>query len=115
MIQLIFIRHGATAGNLEKRYIGSTDEPLCDVGVAQVEALRKHNFQADFLYVSPMRRTLQTAELLFPEMFHTIVENFGRQILVCLRVRQLKNCPTALNTRRGWTQCVLLPFHKERA
>lgn len=76
MIQLIFIRHGATAGNLEKRYIGSTDEPLCDIGIAQVEKLRKQNFQADFLYVSPMLRTRQTAELLFPEMSHTIVEDF---------------------------------------
>ncbi len=76
MIQLIFIRHGATAGNLEKRYIGSTDEPLCDVGVAQVKALRKHNFQADFLYVSPMLRTRQTAELLFPKMDYTFVNDF---------------------------------------
>jgi len=76
MIQLVFIRHGATAGNLEKRYIGSTDEPLCDVGVAQVKALRKHNFQVDFLYVSPMLRTRQTAELLFPKMPHTLVDDF---------------------------------------
>jgi len=76
MIQLIFIRHGATAGNLEKRYIGSTDEPLCDIGIAQVESLRKQNFQIDFLYVSPMRRTLQTAELLFPQMTCTLVRDF---------------------------------------
>ena len=76
MIQLIFIRHGATAGNLEKRYIGSTDEPLCDIGIVQVKALRKEHLRADFLYVSPMLRTRQTAELLFPEMFHTIVEDF---------------------------------------
>ena len=76
MIQLIFIRHGATAGNLEKRYIGSTDEPLCDIGIAQVEFLRKQNFQIDFLYVSPMQRALQTAELLFPKMSYTLVRDF---------------------------------------
>ena len=76
MIQLIFIRHGATAGNLEKRYIGSTDEPLCDIGIAQVEVLRKHNFQADYLYVSPLLRTRQTAELLFPQMRYTLVSDF---------------------------------------
>lgn len=76
MIQLLFIRHGATAGNLEKRYIGSTDEPLCNVGVAQVKALRKHNFQADFLYVSPMLRTRQTAELLFPQKTYALVNDF---------------------------------------
>jgi len=76
MIQLIFIRHGATAGNLEKRYIGSTDEPLCDVGVAQVKALRCHGFRADYLFVSPMLRTRQTAELLFPKVPCTIVDDF---------------------------------------
>ena len=31
MKKLLFIRHGATAGNLERRYIGYTDEPLCDL------------------------------------------------------------------------------------
>ena len=76
MIQLLFIRHGATAGNLEKRYIGSTDEPLCDIGIAQVNALRQHNFQADFLYVSPMLRTRQTAERLFPQKPYTLVDSF---------------------------------------
>ena len=76
MIQLVFIRHGATAGNLEKRYIGSTDEPLCDVGITQVEALRQYNFRVDSLYVSPMLRTRQTAELLFPQTPYTLVSDF---------------------------------------
>lgn len=76
MIRLLFIRHGATAGNLEKRYVGSTDEPLCDVGIAQVKALRKYNFQADYLYVSPMLRTRQTAELLFPQKRYMLVNDF---------------------------------------
>ena len=76
MIHLLFIRHGATAGNLEKRYIGSTDEPLCDIGIAQVEALKQHNFQADYLYVSPMRRTRQTAEILFPQTPFALVRDF---------------------------------------
>ena len=31
-MKLQFIRHGKTQGNLEKRYIGSTDEPLCAKG-----------------------------------------------------------------------------------
>ena len=39
MSEILFIRHGSTAGNLEKRYIGRTDEPLCEVGIAQIEAL----------------------------------------------------------------------------
>ena len=33
MIELLFIRHGATEGNLRRRYIGRTDEPLCEAWV----------------------------------------------------------------------------------
>lgn len=74
MKRLLFIRHGATAGNLEKRYIGRTDEPLCPEGVRQVMALREKLARPDRLYVSPMLRARQTARLLFPDMEATIVE-----------------------------------------
>ncbi|MBQ8598546.1 MAG: histidine phosphatase family protein [Oscillospiraceae bacterium] len=67
MKTVIFIRHGATAGNLEKRYIGRTDEPLCPSGIEQVKRLREQAFQPDVLFASPMLRTRQTAEILFPE------------------------------------------------
>ena len=83
MIELLFIRHGATAGNLRRRYIGRTDEPLCEAGVAQVKALQKRGLSVDRLFVSPMLRTRQTAELLFPQMPYTVVDglietDFGR-------------------------------------
>lgn len=76
MKQLIFIRHGSTAGNLEKRYIGRTDEPLCELGVRQIEALKAENFHGDFLFCSPMLRTRQTASILFPQQSVTFVEDF---------------------------------------
>ena len=76
MITLVFIRHGATKGNLEKRYTGRTDEPLCDVGVTQALNLRKYNFPKQFIFVSPMKRARQTAELIFPESKYVIEENF---------------------------------------
>ena len=83
MIELLFIRHGATAGNLRRRYIGRTDEPLCEAGIAQVKALQKRGLSVDRLFVSPMLRTRQTAELLFPQMPYTVVDglietDFGR-------------------------------------
>ena len=76
MKQLIFIRHGSTAGNLEKRYIGRTDEPLCELGVRQIEALKAENFHGDFLFCSPMLRTRQTAAILFTQQSVTFVEDF---------------------------------------
>ena len=39
-MEIVLIRHGATAGNIEKRYIGTTDEPLCDTGTAQIHEIR---------------------------------------------------------------------------
>lgn len=76
MISLVFIRHGATNGNLEKRYIGRTDEPLCDIGIKQALKLKKYNFPKEHIFVSPMKRARQTAELIFPEREYAIVEDF---------------------------------------
>lgn len=77
MIELLFIRHGATEGNLRRRYIGRTDEPLCEAGVAQVKALQKRGLSVDRLFVSPMLRTRQTANILFPKMPYTVVDGFA--------------------------------------
>lgn len=83
MIDIFFIRHGATEGNLRRRYIGRTDEPLCEAGIAQVKALQKRGISVDRLFVSPMLRTRQTADILFPKMPYTVVDglietDFGR-------------------------------------
>ena len=65
MAELILIRHGKTAGNLLGRYIGSrTDEPLCDEG--REELAGKQLPEVERLYVSPMRRCVETAEILWP-------------------------------------------------
>ena len=77
MIELLFIRHGATEGNLHHRYIGRTDEPLCEEGVAQVKALQKRGLSVNRLFVSPMLRTRQTADILFPKMPYTVVDGFA--------------------------------------
>ena len=65
MAELILIRHGKTAGNLLGRYIGSrTDEPLCDEG--REGLARKQLPEVERLYVSPMKRCVETAEILWP-------------------------------------------------
>ena len=66
MAELILIRHGKTAGNLLGRYIGSrTDEPLCDEGREGLAG--KQLPEVEQLYVSPMKRCVETAEILWPE------------------------------------------------
>ena len=32
-MRVVLIRHSKTAGNLKGRYIGTTDEPLCEEGI----------------------------------------------------------------------------------
>jgi len=74
-MEIILLRHGRTAGNTEKRYIGGrTDEPLCEEGI---EAARSAGVFHDVkkVYISPMLRVRQTAELLFPEAELTVLDD----------------------------------------
>lgn len=65
MGEILLIRHGKTAGNLQGRYIGSrTDEPLCPEGVRELE--ERSCPPADRVYISPMKRCAQTARILWP-------------------------------------------------
>ena len=65
-IPVVFYRHGQTRGNLERRYVGRTDEPLCPEGVAAL--LRAEPPAAEALYVSPLRRCRESAALLYPAL-----------------------------------------------
>lgn len=57
------LRHGKTAWNLEGRYQGRSDIPLCEAGR---KALKPAGFVPERVYVSPMKRAAETAQLLFP-------------------------------------------------
>lgn len=65
MNQILLIRHGMTAGNLRRAYIGSTDEPLCREGLEQIEALSRKGLAARRIIASPMRRAMESASILF--------------------------------------------------
>lgn len=70
MAEIILVRHGKTAGNLEGRYIGSrTDEPLCEEGIHALEEKVREGIYppVDLVYASPMIRCRQTAKILWPK------------------------------------------------
>jgi alpha-ribazole phosphatase len=75
MKTILLIRHGMTAGNLEKRYIGRTDEPLCASGEAQANALAPSLPRCDIVFTSPLFRCRQTAGILFPEQEIHIIQD----------------------------------------
>ncbi len=79
-MKINFIRHGMTAGNFQKRYIGITDEPLCRCGIEQIRA--KKYPPCKIVAVSSMKRCVETAKLIYPEVTpifrHDLREcNFG--------------------------------------
>lgn len=75
MPEIIFIRHGKTPGNEEKRYIGRSDESLSAEGIEEIRALRENldDREPASLLSSPMKRCLETAKILYPEKKPVIV------------------------------------------
>lgn len=88
------IRHGQTRGNLERRYIGSTDQPLCPQGREALVGL--HPPDVDKVYTSPLLRCRETAALLYPDMETEVVpdlreSDFGA--FECHTYEELKDDP----------------------
>lgn len=79
-MKIYFIRHGETKGNREHRYVGSTDESLLQESITVLK--NKKMPMVSKVYVSPMKRCIETANILYPESRHIIAEdlrecNFG--------------------------------------
>lgn len=73
MIKLALIRHFATGGNLEKRYIGRTDEALCEEGKRKLKEITYE--EVDCVFASPLKRCLETANLIYPNVQPVIYED----------------------------------------
>ncbi len=67
--ELFFIRHGKTPANSRHAYLGRTEEELSEAGKQELlERKRKGAYpKAEIVLASPMKRCLQTAEILYPE------------------------------------------------
>lgn len=74
-MKAVIIRHGTTQGNKEKRYSGCrTDELLTDEGKAALTEITEVSDES-LLFVSPMKRAKETAEILFPGKKQEIMED----------------------------------------
>lgn len=73
------IRNALTAGNLEGKYIGTTDESLCGRGIAELHALKDdYGYPpADYIFTSPYQRCRQTAEILYPNFPTAVIRELG--------------------------------------
>lgn len=96
--RLILIRHGMTAGNGEKRYIGMTDEKLCPEGREALEREKKQGLYpaADLLFSSPLARCLETAAILYPGQEPMIIGAFREcdfGLFEGKNYKELSDCP----------------------
>lgn len=64
-MEIIIIRHAETKGNLERRYIGLTDEPICEQGIENAKNFGAYT-DVKRVVISPLLRTKQTAGIIFP-------------------------------------------------
>jgi broad specificity phosphatase PhoE len=78
-MRLLFIRHGETIANAERRLQGQLDSPLTERGRAQARALAKRlkrEGQApSAIYTSDLSRARETAQILETELDVPIVED----------------------------------------
>ena len=68
MAKFLLIRHGKTAGNAERRYIGDPEEPICEEGLKAARELAQSGVlpPVEAVFSSTALRCRQTAEILFP-------------------------------------------------
>lgn len=77
-MRIVMIRHGKTEGNRTRKYVGRTDEGLCEEGrIGLVERCKKHPYpEVTTLLVSPMKRCIETAQLIYPTKEMHLCEGF---------------------------------------
>lgn len=68
-MEITFIRHFKTKGNLEKRYVGTTDEDIIE------QEIKIGYPKADMVFSSPLKRCLQTSKLIYGNKPLCIEEN----------------------------------------
>lgn len=76
-MRVYLIRHGMTPGNELHQYIGGrSDQPLSEQGRAALSEIKAQRIYPDagHVFISPMIRCRETAEILFPEAEQTVVE-----------------------------------------
>lgn len=73
-IEVVFIRHAKTPGNMLKKYVGAmSDEDILDEEKSRITPLSD---EFDLLISSPMKRCISTLELLCPGRDFEIIDDF---------------------------------------
>lgn len=78
-ITIVMIRHGSTKSNSQYRYLGKTDELLSKEGEDELLRYKQSNLYPEIneLFTSPMKRCIQTANILYPDLEPIIVKEWS--------------------------------------
>ncbi|MCR5837716.1 MAG: histidine phosphatase family protein [Lachnospiraceae bacterium] len=68
-MKLLFLRHGKTMSNEERRYLGRTDEELSENGIDELRSKWNSPPKADLFAISPMKRCGMTVKCIRGEEF----------------------------------------------
>jgi len=82
MTRLILIRHGQTDYNLQRRYCGFTDIGINKAGRLRTKKIKSElrEFTIDKVFCSDLKRSLQTAKIIFGNARNIIVRPALREI-----------------------------------
>lgn len=68
IFDIIFLRHGESVGNAEKRWQGQADYPLTEQGREQAHSLAdfwlREGREFDCIFTSPQKRAIETADII---------------------------------------------------
>ena len=109
-IEFVFIRHGKTKANQEKRYLGKTEEPLSELG--REELLGKRYPKVQSLFISPMVRCRQTAELLYPGLSYQCISEWEEMDFGRFEGKNYEDLKDNLDYQRWIDSGGTLPFPK---
>ncbi len=75
---LYLFRHGITKGNINAQYIGHTDYPLTMGGIEDLKKIKsQHHYpNVDAVFVSPLKRAVQSAEIMFEKNNKIVIDDF---------------------------------------
>jgi len=75
-MNLYYIRHGKTQGNIDKNYIGQMESPLVEEGIQGAikvgEEINSSGLHIDAIYTSSLDRQRKTAELIAQQIGYPI-------------------------------------------
>ncbi|RBW70326.1 histidine phosphatase family protein [Bacillus taeanensis] len=67
-VVITLLRHGITKKNQEKKYIGWTDEPLCEEAKLLLQQTSHCYPKPNLVYCSDLIRCVETASILYPNL-----------------------------------------------